>query len=76
MRLFCAPPLHPIALTRPDLDHINVVRHSNVARFDAIRTNDFLCGPPDGTSIDRARHHRNSRRLPSDRNAALARRVF
>ena len=34
-------------------DYIQSVQHSNVARFDEILAEDFLCSNPDGTLIDR-----------------------
>jgi ketosteroid isomerase-like protein len=34
-------------------DYIQSVQHSNVARFDEILADDFLCSNPDGTLIDR-----------------------
>jgi ketosteroid isomerase-like protein len=35
-------------------DYINSVQHSDVARFDEILAEDFLCSNPDGSLIDRA----------------------
>ncbi|MBN8943468.1 MAG: nuclear transport factor 2 family protein [Rhizobiales bacterium] len=42
------------ALTRLNLDYINSVQNGDVARFDEILADDFLCSNPDGSLIDRA----------------------
>ena len=45
------------ALATLNGDYIRSVQTSNVARFDEILADDFLCSQPDGSLIDRARFH-------------------
>ena len=42
-------------LTELNEDYIRSVQNSDVARFDEILAEDFLCSLPDGSLIDRAR---------------------
>src|SRR3954464_14503598 len=42
------------ALTRLNRDYIASVQNSDVARFDEILAEDFLCSHPDGSLVDRA----------------------
>jgi len=42
------------ALTRLNRDYIDAVQNSDVARFDEILAEDFLCSHPDGSLVDRA----------------------
>ena len=42
------------ALTRLNRDYIAAVQNSDVARFDEILAEDFLCSHPDGSLVDRA----------------------
>jgi len=42
------------ALTRLNRDYIAAVQNSDVARFDEILAEDFLCSHPDGSLLDRA----------------------
>jgi ketosteroid isomerase-like protein len=41
-------------LTRLNLDYVNSVQRSDVARFDQILAPEFYCSNPDGTLVDRA----------------------
>jgi ketosteroid isomerase-like protein len=41
-------------LARLNRDYINSVQNSDLARFDAILADDFLCSHPDGSLVDRA----------------------
>lgn len=40
-----------VALNR---DYVDSVQHSDVARFDEILAEDFLCSNPDGSLVERA----------------------
>jgi len=42
------------ALARLNRDYIASVQNSDVARFDEILADDFLCSHPDGSLVDRA----------------------
>jgi ketosteroid isomerase-like protein len=42
------------ALVRLNRDYIDSVQNSDVARFDEILADDFLCSHPDGSLVDRA----------------------
>ena len=49
-------------LRRLNLDYISSVQNSDVARFDEILADDFLCSNPDGSLIDRAAFLRQTAR--------------
>ena len=46
-----------VALNR---DYVDSVQHSDVARFDEILAEDFLCSNPDGSLVDRAQFLRQT----------------
>jgi ketosteroid isomerase-like protein len=54
-----------IALNR---DYINSVQAMNVARFDEILADDFVCSNPDGSLVDRARFLEQTARPVAIRN--------
>ena len=37
-----------------NIDYVNSIQHSDVRRFDEIRSDDFHCCNPDGSLVDRA----------------------
>lgn len=45
-----------------NVDYVNSVQHSDVARFEEILADDFQCSNPDGSQLDRAAFLRQTAR--------------
>jgi ketosteroid isomerase-like protein len=58
------------ALARLNRDYIASVQNSDVARFDEILAEDFLCSHPDGSLVDRATFLAQTARPVAIRNLA------